>query len=108
MFYFFFTVPTLQEMCLKTIVNRVNAFDIDSLPLPHRLKSYLKSFSSTIDSKYSFQKRVETLKKQKSKQKRSKPRKLSLGKFNRLLSPFSSHRNRTHDSSHSHDQCVIC
>lgn len=55
-------VPTLQDLCYRRIVQNVNAYEINNLPIPPVLKSYLRSFSSTLESNQSFEKQVEALK----------------------------------------------
>ncbi|XP_017462048.1 PREDICTED: ras-related protein Rab-40C-like, partial [Rhagoletis zephyria] len=49
-------VPTLQDLCYRRIVQNVNAYEINNLPIPPVLKSYLRSFSSTLESNQSFEK----------------------------------------------------
>ncbi|XP_014663519.1 PREDICTED: ras-related protein Rab-40B-like [Priapulus caudatus] len=40
-------VLSLQELCCRVIVNRTTMYSIEHLPLPTSLKSYLKSYSMT-------------------------------------------------------------
>ena len=65
-------MSTLQELCYRKIVAHVNAYDIESLPLPPSMKCYLKSFSSTVQSNASFANQLEELKRrEKSKRRKS-------------------------------------
>lgn len=66
--YLLIAVSTLQNLCYQSIISRVNAYDIENLPLPPSMKSYLKSFSSTVQTNNSIQNQLEVLKK-KSKRK---------------------------------------
>lgn len=69
-------VPTLQDLCYLSIAQKVNRREeIDNLPLPSVVKSYLNSFTSTVESNQSFEKQIKDLKK-KNKQ-RSLLRKIS-------------------------------
>ena len=39
-------VPSLQELCCRAIARQVTSYGIERLPLPHTLKSCLRSFST--------------------------------------------------------------
>lgn len=95
-----FTVPSLQELCYRRIISEVNSqSDIENLPLPPSIKSYLKSFSPVIMSNYSFENQLETLKKEKSKRKSLSVRcskllsNLKNGRSDKSSSPQQQQRN---------------
>lgn len=57
-------VPSLQDLCYRCIAQKVNRKEeIDNLPLPTVVKSYLNSFSSTAESNQTFEKQIKELKK---------------------------------------------
>lgn len=60
------SVPTLQDLCYRCIAQKVNRREeIDNLPLPSMVKSYLSSFSSVSESNQTFEKQIKELKKNK-------------------------------------------